>query len=228
MSSNGYKNEMEKGAEVQQENYSPNSNEPMSYTPYPSKLGNPGPAGLFSFASTTLILSLYNVNARGIHTPNVVVGMTIFTGGILQFIAGMWEFPRGNTFGASVFSSFGAFWMSYAAIFIPGSGIQAAYSDPKEFNNAIGIYLLIWAIVTFLFLIVIIRRHVAISVLLTFLFLTFVLLAAGAWTGMTSVNKAGGVCGIISASSAYYIGVSDLLAEEKRAIIRIPVGVLHD
>ena len=44
---------------------------------------------------------MYNVNTRGIHTPNVVVGMAIFTGGLLQFIAGMWEFPRGNVFGAT-------------------------------------------------------------------------------------------------------------------------------
>lgn len=58
-------------------------------------------SGLFSFASTTFLLSLYNVNARGVHTPNVIVGMAIFTGGLLQFIAGMWEFPRGNVFGAT-------------------------------------------------------------------------------------------------------------------------------
>jgi succinate-acetate transporter protein len=44
---------------------------------------------------------LYNVNTRGIHTPNVIVGMAIFTGGLLQFIAGMWEFPRGNVFAAT-------------------------------------------------------------------------------------------------------------------------------
>jgi len=44
---------------------------------------------------------MYNVSARGIHTPNVVVGMALFTGGLLQFLAGMWEFPRGNAFGAT-------------------------------------------------------------------------------------------------------------------------------
>jgi len=70
---------------------------------YGSMIANPGPAGLFSFAATTFLLSLFNVSTRGIHTPNVVVGMAIFTGGLLQFIAGMWEFPRGNVFGATAF-----------------------------------------------------------------------------------------------------------------------------
>ena len=58
-------------------------------------------SGLFSFASTTFILSLINVQARGVATPNVVVGMAIFTGGLVQLLAGMWEFPRGNVFGAT-------------------------------------------------------------------------------------------------------------------------------
>jgi uncharacterized protein len=58
-------------------------------------------SGLFSFASSTLILSLYNVGARGISTPNVIVGMALFVGGLAQLLAGMWEFATGNTFGAS-------------------------------------------------------------------------------------------------------------------------------
>ena len=47
------------------------------------------------------MLSLYNCQARGIHHPNVVVGMAIFCGGLAQLLAGMWEFPRGNVFGAT-------------------------------------------------------------------------------------------------------------------------------
>jgi hypothetical protein len=44
---------------------------------------------------------MYNVQARGITTPNVVVGMAVFAGGLAQLLAGMWEFPKGNTFGAT-------------------------------------------------------------------------------------------------------------------------------
>lgn len=72
-----------------------------SFTPRATPIGNPGALGLFSFAGTTFLLSLYNVNARGITTPNVVLGMAIFTGGLAQLLAGMWEFPRGNQFGAT-------------------------------------------------------------------------------------------------------------------------------
>jgi succinate-acetate transporter protein len=58
-------------------------------------------SGLFSFASTTLLLSFVNVQTRGVTEPNVVVGMALFVGGLAQLLAGMWEFPRGNVFGAT-------------------------------------------------------------------------------------------------------------------------------
>lgn len=58
-------------------------------------------SGLFAFASTTLVLSLFNIGARGVDVPNVVVGMALFYGGISQMLAGMWEFATGNTFGAT-------------------------------------------------------------------------------------------------------------------------------
>ena len=61
----------------------------------------PRRSGLFGFASTTFILSMYNAQARGITTPNVVIGMAFFVGGLAQFVAGMWEFACANAFGAT-------------------------------------------------------------------------------------------------------------------------------
>lgn len=63
-------------------------------------------------------------------------------------------------FAAVAFTSYGAFWLSFATLFIPNSGIADAYSaDPGMEQDAIGIYLLSWMIVTFLFLWVIHSYH---------------------------------------------------------------------
>jgi succinate-acetate transporter protein len=106
-----------------------------------------------AFAGTTLVLSLFNLNARGVEAPNVVVGMAIFFGGLAQLLAGMWEFACGNTFGATAFSGYGAFWLSYSAILIPGSGIISSYGDDAaELGSALGIYLFSWFVFTFLLL----------------------------------------------------------------------------
>ncbi|KAF8552175.1 hypothetical protein OG21DRAFT_1466145 [Imleria badia] len=193
--------------------------------PRPVKIANPAALGLFSFASTTFILSLYNVNAKNIHTPNVVVGMACFSGGLAQFLAGMWEFPRGNTFGATAFTSYGAFWMSYATILIPGSGILSAYTSVDELENALGIYLITWFVLTFLFLIGSLRRNIGLIALFSALSVTFLLLAIGAWSGNVSLNKAGGGFGILTAWIAYYVGLSDLLVKEE-SWFTLPVGVI--
>jgi len=192
---------------------------------HPSGISNPGPMGLFAFASTTFILSMYNVQTRGIAHPNVVVGMAVFAGGLTQFIAGMWEFPRGNVFGATAFSSYGAFWMSYATIFIPNSGILAAYTDPNELASALGIYLIAWLMLTIFFLFAVIRKNIAYTALLSSLSVAFACLAAGEFSQSLKVAKAGGVFGIITALIAYYIGLSEMLAAEQRAIVTLPLGV---
>ncbi|KIK78370.1 hypothetical protein PAXRUDRAFT_834593 [Paxillus rubicundulus Ve08.2h10] len=189
------------------------TSEGYNVSPRATKIANPASLGLFSFASTTFILSLYNVNARSITTPNVVVGMACFCGGLAQLLAGMWEFPRGNVFGATAFTSYGAFWMSYATILIPGSGIGAAYTTQDEFEQAIGIYLITWFMLTFMLLIGALRRNASFIALFTCLCITFILLAAGAWTGKTVLNRAGGAFGIVTALIAYYCGLSELLVK---------------
>ena len=44
---------------------------------------------------------MYNVGTRHIHTPNAILGMALFVGGLVQLVAGMWEFPRRDVFGAT-------------------------------------------------------------------------------------------------------------------------------
>jgi uncharacterized protein len=80
------------------------------------KPADPGPLGLAGFAMTTFVLSMCNsnlVNGKGLP---VVLGLALVYGGIVQLLAGMWEFRNGNTFGAVAFSSFGAFWISFWAL----------------------------------------------------------------------------------------------------------------
>jgi hypothetical protein len=43
------------------------------------------------------LISSFGVQVRGVATPNVLVGVLVFFGGICQFIAGIMEFISGNT-----------------------------------------------------------------------------------------------------------------------------------
>jgi len=189
---------------------------------YHRKFGNPGPLGLFSFASTTLILSLFNVNARHIATPNLIVSMAIGVGGLVQLLAGMWEFAAGNTFGATAFSSYGGFWISFALIFWPSSGILTAYTDPSELSSALGIYLLTWFAFTFIMFLATHKSSIALSAVFLFLWITFLLLGVAEFQGSETLTHAGGAMGIVTAMAAYYAGAAGLYTEES-SYIQLPI-----
>lgn len=87
---------------------------------------------------------MYNLSARNIHTPNVLVGVALFYGGACQLICGVLEWACGNSFGTCAFTGYGAFWMSWACIQIPWFGVKAAYTDKHEFAQAVGLYLVMW------------------------------------------------------------------------------------
>lgn len=54
------------------------------------KFANPAPLGLSAFALTTFVLSLININVRGVSEPNIVVALAFGYGGLVQLLAGMW------------------------------------------------------------------------------------------------------------------------------------------
>ena len=61
-------------------------------------------------------LSIYNLKPRGIEVPNAIVGLALVYGGGTQWIAGVFEFVCGNTFGAVAFMTFGSFWLSKSSL----------------------------------------------------------------------------------------------------------------
>ena len=81
----------------------------------PTPVADPGPLGLAAFALTTFVLSMFNAGLVSAKGEPVVFGLALAYGGIAQLLAGMWEFRTGNTFGATAFASYGAFWLSFWA-----------------------------------------------------------------------------------------------------------------
>lgn len=169
------------------------------------EFANPAPMGLAAFALTTFVLSMVNARAMGVTTPNVVVGLSCFYGGAVQFLAGVWELLIGNLFGGTALTSYGAFWFAYSAIQIESFGIVEAYGDDTvQLQNAVGFFLLGWALFTAMLTVVTVKSTVAFFGLFFTLTLTFILLAAGDLTQIPNVTRAGGVMGVITAFFGFY------------------------
>ncbi|KAG7447106.1 uncharacterized protein BT62DRAFT_919080 [Guyanagaster necrorhizus] len=196
---------------------------PTAALPPPS---NGAALGLFSFGASCITLSLYNARASGVTVPNVVVGMALFVGGVSQFTGGIVEFCRRSTFTGSVFCIYGNFWLSYAAVLLPGTGISAAYDGNADMlGDALGIYLVIWTIISFMFWIVALRKTVALVLLLSILIATFTLLSIAQFTGSSAVAQAGGIVGVVTGFGAWYVGLGELLAADPFPPFLLPQGV---
>jgi succinate-acetate transporter protein len=169
-------------------------------TAFAGTIADPGPLGLAAFALTTFILSA--VNAGWIHkgTEPIVFGLALMYGGIAQLLAGMWEFKKGNTFGATAFCSYGAFWLSFWA-FVQFYSIKVPKADASQ---AVGIFLLAWGIFTLYMLVASLRTTAAVAVVFALLTVTFFLLAFGEFKESTSLTKLGGYFGLVTAAGAWY------------------------
>ncbi|KAF9559322.1 hypothetical protein EC968_006648 [Mortierella alpina] len=190
--------------------------------------GNPGPLGLFAFAVTTLIANIYNIGA-GVPPGgggSLHVGFAMWYGGIVQILAGMWSMKVGNTFEATAFSSFGAYWAAYGSMFAPNTGYKESYADAVSYQNATGIFIFVWAILALILTVGTTKS--TISTILMFVFLdVHLLFMAGSEFGHHAEGdypkRIGAAFGILSAVMALYNGAAALWLPSNSHIL-LPVG----
>jgi succinate-acetate transporter protein len=162
---------------------------------------DPGPLGLAAFALTTFVLSFFNSGLMGEGGLPVVLGLALAYGGLAQLLAGMWEFRTGNTFGATAFTSFGAFWLSFWAF---EQFFAKDITDKAQLAHSVGLFLIAWGIFTTYMFVASLRVSVAVSLVFALLAVTFLLLGIGNATESESVVHAGGYVGIATAIAAWY------------------------
>jgi succinate-acetate transporter protein len=173
-----------------------------------SAIADPAPLGLAAFALTTFVLSAVNAGLVPRSGEAVVLGLAAAYGGAAQFAAGMWEFRRNNTFGATAFTSYGAFWIAFAllvTLYLPKIPAAAAPS-------AIGTFLLAWAIFTVYMSFA--ARRVSQPVFTVFVLLsaTFFALALGAYATLSAATLIGGYLGLATAAAAWYASFLGVMA----------------
>jgi succinate-acetate transporter protein len=162
---------------------------------------DPGPLGLAAFALTTFVLSMFNSGLQSEKGLPIVLGLALAYGGIAQLLAGMWEFRTGNTFGATAFTSYGAFWLSFWAF---EQFFAKGITDKVALGHSVGLFLIGWGIFTAYMFIASLRVSVAVAVVFFLLAVTFIVLGIGNAQADMSITHAGGYIGIATAIAAWY------------------------
>jgi len=192
--------------------------EPSLAAADPVAIGDPAPLGLAAFAMTTFVLSVFNAGLLDKKLELVVLPLALFYGGTSQLLAGMWEFRKGNTFGATAFTSFGAFWLAYfflARYVAAGLGANA--------YKAVGLFLLGWTIFTAYMFVASLRVSLAVAAVFAALTLTFLVLTIGAFSEKAGVTKLGGWLGLLTAVLAWYASFAGVTNSTWRRTV-LPVG----
>ena len=179
-------------------------------------LADPGPLGLAGFALTTFMLSSFNSGLAPKSAEVVVLGVALFYGGIAQLLAGMWEFAKGNTFGALAFSSYGAFWMAFWYLVSHGADLPTTGTDAAK---GIGVFLLAWTIFTLYMTVVASRLSGVLFILFAALSVTFAFLTIGELGSSASMTKVGGWLGLITALVAWYASFAGVLNGTAKRVV---------
>ncbi len=184
-----------------------------------SGVADPAPLGLAAFALTTFMLSLFNAGLLPEAAEPIVFPLALFYGGLAQVLAGMWEFRNKNTFAATAFTSYGAFWLSFWAL-------VTFYMDriPEEHVGlVVGWFLIAWGIFTAYMLIGTFQVNAALIIVFLLLTITFFVLGIGDLLGANLIVNIGGYLGLATAFAAWYLSAADVInATHGRTVL--PVG----
>jgi hypothetical protein len=186
---------------------------------------DPAPLGLAGFALTTFLLSGHNAS----FIPDLIwVGPALFYGGLVQLLAGMWEFRNRNVFGATAFSTYGGFWMGLGLFVLLGGTTKflAGYHG-GDLTNSVAWFLFAFAVFNTYMLIGSIRVSAAVFGVFLTLEITEIVLVIGNFNlshgGGAGWVHFGGWCGIVTAAVAWYASAAGVLNGVAGRVM-LPVG----
>eukprot|EP00897_Mesotaenium_endlicherianum_P001973 jgi/Mesen1/1803/ME000140S00753 len=184
-------------------------------------IADPAPLGLASFALTAFVLSAHNAG----WAPDVMwVVMALLTGGLGLFAAGMWEFKKNNTFGTTVFTVYGGFWLSLGLFVV--FNLTGVLPASLHLFDALGWYMVSYAIFNTYVMLCSLMAPKIVFLTLFIMEITFICLITGSFkeeAANVTWTKAGGYFGVATACCAFYASFAGVFNSMAGRIV-IPIG----
>jgi succinate-acetate transporter protein len=147
--------------------------------------------------------------------------MGLFIGGLAQVIAGVQEWKKNNTFGATAFTSYGFFWITLCAIWLlPRISV---FADLKADETSMGCFLMLWGVFTLGMFIGTLKLNRALQIVFGTLTVLFFLLAIADFTGVGMIKVVAGYIGLACGFTAVYASLAQVLNEVYKKTV-FPLG----
>lgn len=170
--------------------------------PAPSSWGDPFALGLASFGISALVLAtLISGIIDPLATPGVLA-LAFAMGFLVEMVAGIIHFARGETFPGMVFTAYAGFWLSYGLLiqfFLPA--VTDAGGDAAALA---GMFLLTWGIFTTYMLLAAMKTNLTTIAIFLLLAGVFYIAAIGSFTGSTATSELAGYVLVVDAALALY------------------------
>ncbi|KAK4700261.1 uncharacterized protein P7C70_g5986, partial [Phenoliferia sp. Uapishka_3] len=179
--------------------YDPLENNEQPFLPvFHRHRADPAPLGFMALGSGLFVISIVAMGADGLSSLTASTAVVLMYCAIAELVAGIWEFPTGNSWGAAFFMSLSGLFASTAYILSPWSEISRFTIGAHRGSG--GLLCCLVFVDLFLLMIGLYYYYVSNIHLLT---------AAGAF-------------GIIASFVAYYAALSTMLTEHSSSF-RLPV-----
>ncbi|KAI0187627.1 GPR1/FUN34/yaaH family-domain-containing protein [Astrocystis sublimbata] len=201
---------------------------------------NPTPLGFVGFVISTFTFSMILLGFGGASGLSPVVGIFLFTGPVLLFVAMIFEWIMGNFFPMMVMGLFTVFWLSFGLLNLPTLELGSPFATPDDptgltsqgYNAAVALYLLVWGFALFTFFIFTLKVNFVFAAL-------FFIVSIGAWLLSAAYFKVSNgdyagamVCQKAGASLLFVDGILGwyacfgMMAAEMRLPLSLPLGDL--
>ncbi|KAI0516718.1 GPR1/FUN34/yaaH family-domain-containing protein [Xylaria bambusicola] len=204
------------------------------------RFANPTPLGFVGFVISTFTFSMILLGFGGSSGLSPVVGIFLFTGPVLLFVAMIFEWIMGNFFPMMVMGLFTVFWLSFGLLNLPTLELGSPFATPNDptglssqgYNAAVALYLIVWGFALFTFFIFTLRINLVFASL-------FFIVSIGAWVlgaayfkvsygdyaGAMVCQKAGASLLFVDGFLGWYACFS-MMAAEMHMPLKLPFGDL--
>ncbi|KAL3162393.1 hypothetical protein ABBQ32_010068 [Trebouxia sp. C0010 RCD-2024] len=183
-----------------------------SVSPTAHLLADPAPIGLFMFGLASALSAGNYLRWTPASISYVIFTFTFVSGGLIPLVVSLLEIIRNNMFAAVTFATYGSFFLSYTffGLMYATGQFPALLRDGLPLEG-LQFALLMYALLSVVFIGLSIRMNFALTCLFTSIALAYFCLAIGLTHDERRVSKAGGYFSICVCITTWWLAIAELV-----------------